>query len=149
MIIKIKILFSMVIFGLIACGYKSYSNDDTIAHSIKFDFSSNKKCLYVDYMGEENSFLKKDIHLKSILVTADNLLNKVFYVERISDNKMYVIKKNQCIDFENLENNSYRSEGRFIAENNKKYFFTILTDRPEVSYYQCVFYKNNIFHDCE
>ena len=50
-------------------------------------------------------------------------------------NKMYVIKKNQCIDFENLEHNSYRSEGRFIAENNKKYFFILLTYRHEVSYY--------------
>ncbi|AMW79972.1 hypothetical protein AMD27_14395 [Acinetobacter sp. TGL-Y2] len=133
---KIMLISFFLNFGLIACGNKSYSEEDITPDDIFYKMQDNKSCLYI-----EKKINESDVEIRSISI-AEKYLDKKFLYQKISEGQR--LTDQSCINFSNsldaLKNKMKKGEN---------YYFSIQTNYTNISFFQCFEFDGKNLDRCE
>lgn len=133
---KIMLITFLLNFGLLACGNKSYSEEDITPGDIFYKMENNKSCLYI-----EEKFNENDVEIRSISIAEKYLDNKFLY-QKINDVQRLTDKN--CIDLSNsldtIKNKMKKGEN---------YYFSIQTNYTNISFFQCFEFDGKNLDRCK
>ena len=123
-------------FGLLACGNKSYSEEDITPGDILYKIENNQSCLYI-----EKKFNESDVEIRSISI-AEKYLDKKFLYQKINEGQRLTDKI--CIDL-NISMDAFKNK----MKKGENYYFSIHTNYTNISFFQCFVFDGKNLNRCE
>lgn len=133
---KIMLITFLLNFGLLACGNKSYSEEDITPGDILYKIENNQSCLYI-----EKKFNESDVEIRSISI-AEKYLDKKFLYQKINEGQRLTDKI--CIDL-NISMDAFKNK----MKKGENYYFSIHTNYTNISFFQCFVFDGKNLNRCE
>lgn len=121
--LKISCLLFLMVFGLVSCGFKSYSEENITPKGLFYKKENSRKCFY-----SKDQVKEPDVMIQSFSITENELDKSVVYKNY---NNMRSLFLNNCINIEE----SLNFEKKLKKDN--IYYVAIFSNYININYFQC------------